>query len=327
METRAHRIRRQNCYYDTVVIDGREQEVPRPFVDIQLSKMRLTILEALADFRFLSTEMLYQFVLLKHPNAHRGWFQNSLTELRKKAGYIECNQDQFNTINADYKELVYNLTRHRGRKFVERKPHISSSSFFHDWMATHSVASTKLMAHHEGVPFLEPLDILSRVPTLKSPYVLETQVTWKGEFIKHRSSPDYPIWGLKFGDDANAFWDEIDNDTEDGDSDEIDYSNILQKIVCLNELFKLDQNGDDRFWQRLHLPKVYIRFLTINERRKRVILETVKRVCGKSPRFLVKTMPYFKRIDCSPQLMADHWHTPWERQGYPPFYLNQIEEE
>jgi len=319
METRAHRERRRDFYLD----DKGERAA---YVDLQLTPSRLAVLETLAEFRDLNTEMLYQHVNAKlGRDVHRGWLQNSLTDLRKRAGYLSCYPAQYETVNADYKELIYRLTD-RGRKFVERKPHISSSSFFHDWMAAHVVASLRLMAHHEQVPFIEPLEILSRVPALKHPYAFPVELPWNGKTIQHRSSPDYPIFGLNVGEENPLFiWLEIDCATEDGESDEVDYSNITQKIACLHELTK-EKQGDHQFWKRVKLPDIMFLFITTEKYQKRAIIESVKRVCGTSPRFLVKTMPHFRRIDYTPQPMADLWYTGWERVGYPPFFFNAKEE-
>src|SRR4051794_13693474 len=109
MDTRAHRERRQDCFYDEVKIDGNTVEVPRPYEHIDITKIVLATLKCLNSWHQLDTYLLYKLVEKEVGSLNYNWFQHVLTKMRKKAGYIFCPPDQFLTINPDYKRLVYQL--------------------------------------------------------------------------------------------------------------------------------------------------------------------------------------------------------------------------
>src|SRR5437588_7763067 len=98
METIPHKKRRDNTSLNQ---------------DMEMTHKRLAVLRHLNDFHLLDTKALYDLVVKERGETHYGRFQNDLTALRNKGGYITCpggTAGQFNTINADYKRLVYRLT-------------------------------------------------------------------------------------------------------------------------------------------------------------------------------------------------------------------------
>src|SRR5947209_1449367 len=102
METAGHRARRDNKSENR---------------DIPVTRIRLAVLKALNDFHLADTLLLYRLVEKEVGSLHYGRFQNGLTCMRKEGGYVWCPPMQFQTINADYKRLVYALTD-RGKKVL-----------------------------------------------------------------------------------------------------------------------------------------------------------------------------------------------------------------
>ena len=174
---------------------------------------------------------------------------------------------------------------------------------------------------------MSPQDILPRVPLTEHPYRFPVEITWDEKPEKFNLTPDFPVFGLSQGNTATFFIWETDCDTENNSNvKSLANASILKKILGYKHLMEPDQKGDNKFWHRLRITNNYVLIVTINETRKRAIIETVKRVFGKTPDVLIKTIPHFRRTEEAPMPFDDYWYTPWERVGYPPVKLSELEE-
>jgi hypothetical protein len=310
METRAHWERRLDYCVDIVGVNGHAVEQRRPYIDLPITSIRLSIFKQLNDFHQLDTLLLYKLVEKDIGSVHYGRFRNGLTDVRKSGGYIFCPPLQFQTINADYKRLVYQLTdrgkavlREHGVAIQEWGNH--SSSFSHDWMTGHFIGSLKLAANARYVP---PIDIASRVQ-IDKPFIFRIS-------DDKTLYPDFPVFGFELPDTHRFFIWETDCATE----------TVKQIVDKIKEYLKLDQpdaHGDNYFWHRLKIPNNYLCIATTNE----IHMRDIMKGAGKSEIVLYKTVPHFATLDHTPDPMTSLWSEPWERAGYPPFYLNSPEEQ
>lgn len=307
METRAHKTRRDNRSLNQ---------------DLPISRIRLATLKALNDFHLLDTLLLYKLVERDVGTLHYGRFQNGLTDVRKKGGYITCPPAQFQTFNADYKRLVYQLTD-RGKTVLKNHgiPVYSwgthSSSFAHDWMMAHCMASIYLGADSK---FISPAEIASRATVKENPFKFPVRS------LDQTVAPDFPVFGFEYDDGHNFFIFEMDCNTEIVETENFDRASLAKKITAYNELDKPDSRGDNAFWHRLRITNNYVGIITTDELQKRRIIQKVKQMCGKSKMFFIRTIPHFSTLDYTPDAMPELWSTGWERVGYDPFFLNKVEE-
>jgi hypothetical protein len=301
METGPHRNRRLNYYVDA---DGK----PIPYVDVGMTRIRLSILKQLNDWHDLDTLLLYKLVEQDIGPLHYGRFQNQVTLLRKVAGYIHCPELQYQTINADYKRLVYSLTDQGKKVLKDNGVRLNqwgdhSASFAHDWMAAHCVASLKLAAPDK---FIFPRDIAAKA-TVESPFVFPISA-------EKSLYPDWPVFGFDHGQEhIFCIW-EMDCNTRT-------VKQMVEKIRDYLKLDEPDQNGDNFFWRRLRITTNYVCIVTTDPGHLRGILKEAP----KSDIVLYNTIPHFSTLDYTPEPLTELWSKPWQRVGHPDFYLNAPE--
>lgn len=244
------------------------------------------------------------------------------------AAYLDRPWQQFETVDARYNQLVYDLTEVSEQVLHERglfRDHAPSpyGSWKHRFMVACITASIELgTLSEEKLQYIPQHEVLRRSGNgLQVPITFKNPVTGKEET---RSLIPDAVFGLVYlhsGEPALRFFClEADRNTEPNRSYHFNRKSYRRSILQYREYV-----GRGLYKEHLHVTAgMVVVTVTTNDTHMQNLLETVSEAAatGKNSFMLFKSAPVFGACFKPPLPMPELLTHPWHRAGHPPFAIN-----
>ena len=292
----------------------------------------IEIFKLLSRYRYLPSDDIHAFVGggLVH-------FTRRLDLLQRKPNfYINRPHQQRENAEANHRRLIYELDdrgarvlRERGLPFLPKTYH---RNFAHELMVCRIMASIELGIRAD--PSLRLISWLEILASDKTPQATRAAsrperipVTYDANREKFRAevvADGFPF-GIERTDSGRCsylFFPGIEADcaTEPVDTNDLERSSIYKKFAAYRAIVSQDIH-------RTHfgIPNFFVPIITTNKSRMQSMMKVLQRITdGKGSKiFLFKTFPAFTSFEKPPASTGHMLTEPWQRVGYPDFYLNK----
>lgn len=294
---------------------------------IELTPRDLEIFKLLARYRYLRSTYIHAFV-----GGNRTKLIERLGNLYHEGGYLDRPKQQWETINARYLPVAYELGEAAKHVLAEHgfdspRRDNGGRQYRHEIMVCETVASIELRARAmPGVRFIPWEEILAspKMPATtrmsERPNAVAIRASYHDPRTKSSSEfdgtlvPD-AIFGLEYdnaGQKSFRFFAlEADRNSEPAMRREVYQSSYARKVAQYAEVV-----GQAIYRARWGLPNLLVLTVTTNERHMRSLLELVAQRVPDDGRgqFLFRTMPDISSGKCSTNI-RDFLSMPWQRAG------------
>jgi Replication-relaxation len=298
----------------------------------RITERDIEIFKLLARYRFLPVDDIHTLVggELK-PVVHR---LNLLS--RKPNLYVNRPHQQRQAADANYRRLVYELDergsralRDRGLPFLTKSYH---RNFAHELMVCRIMASIELGVRADpSIRLITWTEILESDKTpvetrrAERPAHIPISFSANGESYRTEICADGAPFGLeanRAGKRTYLFFPGIEADcgTEPVTTSDFDRSSILKKFAAY---LAIAEQGVHR--SHFGFPNFFVPFITTTRARMESMMTLLDRLTAGhgAKMFLFRTFPGFTSFEKPPASTGHMLTQPWQRIGYPEFYLNQ----
>lgn len=242
--------------------------------------------------------------------------------------YLSRPWQQFETLDARYHDLVYDLTQHTVALLKEHDlysdytPH-SSGSWKHRFMVSSITASIELATlQTENIRYIFQDEILARSGTKLS---FPVTINAHGTETTKELMPD-GLFGLEYSDNDKKYYRffllEADRSTEPGAASTLDRKSYLRTILQYREFV-----GKGQYKDALDLSAGLLALhITTSDLRMRNLIDLTNKLSeGRGNNYMLyRAAPEFGRYFTTPRILYDLFTDGWHRAGREPFQINSI---
>jgi len=245
--------------------------------------------------------------------------------------YLSRPWQQFETLDARYHDLVYDLTPHAVDLLKEQALYSAyapqpSGSWKHRFMVACITASIELATlATDNVRYIFGDEILARADTSLS---FPVTISVKGKTVTKQLIPD-GLFGLEYTEGDKRYYRfflvEADRSTEPGAASTLDRKSYTRTILQYREFV-----GMGLYKEALGLSAGLLALhVTTSELRLRNLVELTQKLshAGSNNYMLYRAAPQFGRYFKAPDILHDLFTAPWVRAGRKPFFISQQEGE
>jgi hypothetical protein len=242
--------------------------------------------------------------------------------------YLSRPWQQFETIDARYHDLVYDLTSAAVELLREQELYSAytpqpSGSWKHRYMVSSITASIELATlATSNVRYIFQDEILARSGCKLS---FPVTITVNGRATTKQLIPD-GLFGLEYTEGEKKYYRffliEADRSTEPGMANTLDRKSYLRTILQYREFV-----GRGQYKEALGLSAGLLALhITTSDLRARNLNELTEKLSasGANNYMLYRAAPEFGRYFTTPRIMPELFTDGWQRAGREPFFINSI---